>query len=120
MGKTSKLAGRDAQSPRPVILPRLLGLYRMRDDLISAPEYCGIGVTLFERECPIKPIRIGNRKLWDVAALDAWIDRLAGAVNEHAEPQHNSNLAAIERMRIASQKNKKPGRRPKARQAQTR
>lgn len=121
VGKRSELKGRDAEAPRPVVLPRLLGLYRLKGDLISAPEYCGISATHFEKHCPLKPIRIGARRLWDVRALDVWIDKLGSQID-----MRKDDGAAIEadatdkaigalRRRNAETKNKKPRRRPEAR-----
>lgn len=121
VGKRSELKGRDAQAPRPVVLPRLLGLYRMRDDLISAPEYCGISATHFEKHCPLKPIRIGQRRLWDVRALDAWIDKLGGEIEMGSkdgpaeEQDATSNAIAGLKRHNAEKAQTKPRRRTQTR-----
>lgn len=48
--------------------PRLLS----RD---QAAAYCGVSTTMFERDCPVEPIRpFGNRTLWDRHRIDAWLD----------------------------------------------
>lgn len=52
-----------------MVSPRLLRAER-------AAEYCGVGVTLFRRQCPVAPVNLGDRVLWDVRALDDWIDSL--------------------------------------------
>jgi hypothetical protein len=44
----------------------------------AAAEYCGVSVGLFEQNVGVTPIRgFGSRKLWDVKALDRWLDRLS-------------------------------------------
>jgi hypothetical protein len=48
----------------------------------QASTYCGICATTFEAVCPVSPIALGDgarMKRWDIAALDRWIDSLAGA-----------------------------------------
>ncbi len=39
----------------------------------EAAQYCGVSAGTLEK-CPVKPVRIGSRKMWDRRALDAWID----------------------------------------------
>lgn len=47
----------------------------------QAAAYCGVGPDLFERSCPVRPVRaFGNRVLWDVAALDRWLDAESGLI----------------------------------------
>lgn len=55
--------------------PRLLS----RD---SAAAYCGIVAETFEEHIRphVPPIEIGSRRLWDVRALDRWLDERAGLV----------------------------------------
>lgn len=57
--------------------PRLLG----RD---AAAAYCGIVADTFEEHVRphVPPICIGARKLWDVRALDRWLDERSGLVAE--------------------------------------
>lgn len=50
------------------LTPRLL----TRDE---AAAYCGIGGELFERCVQVAPMRFGNRKRWDVRAIDRWLDQ---------------------------------------------
>jgi hypothetical protein len=53
--------------------PRLLG-----ED--AAAAYCGVSAAHFrEHLAPVvRPIHIGRRKLWDVRALDRWLDLKSG------------------------------------------
>jgi hypothetical protein len=46
----------------------------------EAATYCGISATLFDERLvdEIPPIRIGRRNLWDVKALDRWLDAQSG------------------------------------------
>jgi hypothetical protein len=56
----------------PVSLPpRLLA----RDE---AAAYCGMSSNHFDKHCPIGALQFGARRLWDVRALDRWVDRLSG------------------------------------------
>jgi hypothetical protein len=50
----------------------------------QAAAYCGVCSAVFEKACPVKPIRLLNRiPRWDRFALDAWIDGLTKSeVNE--------------------------------------
>lgn len=101
------------RSEEPIIAPRLLAG-------IHAAQYCGIGLTLFLRVCPLKPIKLGDRKLWDVRALDAWIDKLSSTQNNGATPngegqKRDAAEGAIDRLRNAAQKNKKPRKRTETR-----
>ncbi len=54
--------------------PRLLS----RD---NAAAYLGIVAETFEEHVRphVKPVEIGSRRLWDVRALDRWLDRRSGA-----------------------------------------
>jgi len=51
--------------------PRLLS----RD---QAAAYCGVSANHFAAHCPLTPITIGARKLWDRHQLDQWLDTLLG------------------------------------------
>lgn len=55
------------------ITPRLLS----RD---AAAAYCGITAETFEQHIRphVAPIEIGARRLWDVRALDRWLDVRSG------------------------------------------
>lgn len=55
----------------PGLTPRLLG----RE---AAAAYCGMSAGHFDAHCPVKPHEYGKRKLWDVRALDRWIDQGSG------------------------------------------
>jgi hypothetical protein len=50
--------------------PRLLN----RDD---AATYCGMSGPTFASECPVIPIKIRTRVLYDRLQIDRWIDSLA-------------------------------------------
>jgi|KBSSwiStaDraftv2_1062776.scaffolds.fasta_scaffold3616079_2 hypothetical protein len=41
----------------------------------DAAAYCGVSPALFERHVRVLPIKLGRRKVWDVRAIDLWIDR---------------------------------------------
>ena len=57
----------------PGMTPRLLS----RE---AAATYCGISPTAFDEHVAqaVKPIEIGRRDLWDVKALDRWLDQQSG------------------------------------------
>ena len=55
----------------PGLSPRLLA----RDE---AGAYCGMSPNHFDKHCPIAALEFGARRLWDVRALDRWVDRLSG------------------------------------------
>lgn len=51
--------------------PRLLGAEQ-------ACAYLGLKSRDGLNSVPVRPVRIGTRVLWDVRAIDAWLDQLAG------------------------------------------
>lgn len=53
----------------------------------DAAAYCGIGVELLKAECPVIPIKIRSRVLYDRQALDRWIDARAVTTPESG-PEH--------------------------------
>jgi hypothetical protein len=59
--------------------PRLLGR-------IAAAAYCGVSPTTFDEYIAdyVQPIAIGRRNLWDVKALDRWIDQQSGLTHPAA------------------------------------
>lgn len=78
----------------------------------EAARYCGVGSTLFRRECGLRPVRIGMRVLWDRHALDAWIDlliqRQGSTTARRSEPDEPSpNAEALERLRVAMGKSRR-------------
>jgi hypothetical protein len=44
----------------------------------QAAQYCGVSRTHFTAHCPVASTRIGDRKLYDIKALDEWVDKLSG------------------------------------------
>lgn len=45
----------------------------------QAAAYCGVAEERFEQSVGIAPVRVfGTRKLWDVKALDRWLDGVSG------------------------------------------
>lgn len=61
--------------------PRLLS----RD---AAAAYCGVSAETFETHVPVRALALGARRLWDVKALDRWLDQqsnLGDAVLRPAE-----------------------------------
>ena len=60
---------RDRRKPAP----RLLNVQQ-------AAAYCGVSASVFEAWTSVEPLRPepgGKRKLWDIRALDAWLDQLS-------------------------------------------
>lgn len=55
---------------RTPVEPRLLS----KDE---AASYCGLSVPTFVSACPVIPIKIRTRVLYDRRALDTWVDSLA-------------------------------------------
>ena len=47
-----------------------------------AAAYCGISVTTFEQVCPLHPLRIRARVLFDRVAVDKWLDTLNGTESD--------------------------------------
>jgi hypothetical protein len=56
------------------MVPRLL-------TKVEAAAYCGLTVRQFSRHVSkhVTARRFGQAKLWDIKALDAWLDKLYGA-----------------------------------------
>jgi hypothetical protein len=44
----------------------------------AAALYLGISPNIFDLHVRIAPVRAGSRKLWDLKALGAWIDKQSG------------------------------------------
>ena len=67
--------------------PRLLS----RD---AAAAYCGLSPNAFEDHvaAAVPPIRIGQRKLWDIRSLDRWLDELAGFEAPTGQPDDEETL----------------------------
>ncbi len=40
----------------------------------EAAGYCGVGVTALKAHVRVAPVQIGSRALYDVRALDRWLD----------------------------------------------
>jgi predicted DNA-binding transcriptional regulator AlpA len=54
------------------IAPRLL-------TKAEAAAYCGISAALFDRLCPVRPLRFSERLVrFDVSDIDSWIEALEG------------------------------------------
>lgn len=53
--------------------PRLLS----RD---AAAAYCGVSADTFETHVQVRPLALGARRLWDVKALDRWLDQQSDLV----------------------------------------
>ncbi len=60
--------------------PRLLGR-------AEAAAYCGLSIPTFTSTCPVIPIKIRARVLYDRVAIDRWLDGLSGA-NAESLPQN--------------------------------
>lgn len=61
-------------SGSPSRWPRLL-------DRRDAAEYCGVSVNHFLTYCPVTPVGLGSKKLWDRYVIDNWLDRLNSAAD---------------------------------------
>lgn len=57
---------------RQVVEPRLLG----RE---AAADYCSLSVPVFTSACPVVPIKIRSRVLYDRQKIDEWVDALSGS-----------------------------------------
>ena len=44
-------------------------------DKTTAAGYCGLSLTTFSAECPVKPQEFGTTKRYDRNELDAWLDQ---------------------------------------------
>jgi chromosome condensin MukBEF complex kleisin-like MukF subunit len=67
----------------------------------DAAAYCGVSPALFERHVRVLPLKFGRRKVWDVRAIDLWIDR----------QQHNPTPSASDDwLRFLDDKDKKGSR----------
>ena len=51
----------------------------------EAAHYCGLLVSRFEVDCPVRPVRVGTRDLWDIRDLDLWLDGLKETVDSSVE-----------------------------------
>jgi hypothetical protein len=51
---------------------------------VAAADYCGLSLTTFEKLARpyVPPIHIGRRAVWDIRALDRWLDAQTGLANE--------------------------------------
>lgn len=45
---------------------------------VQSAAYVGLSLGTFNTRCPIEPIALGSRRLYDRKALDAWVDALGG------------------------------------------
>jgi hypothetical protein len=68
--------------------PRLLAV-------ALAAAYCGITVRQFRRNVPVAPVRIGSVELWDLRALDTYIDSLQGIRGAEMKVDWASRVAAF-------------------------
>jgi len=50
----------------------------------AAAAYCGVTATTFDEHIrpKVAPVEIGARRLWDVKALDHWLDQRSGLIAE--------------------------------------
>ena len=52
----------------------------------QAAAYCNVGRENFEARVGVPPLRLfGNRTLYDIRALDRWLDRQSGIAENEAE-----------------------------------
>lgn len=60
----------------------------------QAAAYCGVGSGLFASHCPVIPIKLGGRVLYDRVAIDKWIDARSSNAPESAP--HNVWLERLD------------------------
>ena len=60
----------------------------------QAAAYCGVGAELFVQKCPVEPMRIGARVLWDRCAIDRWLDQESGLI----APSEPAGLSVADRL----------------------
>lgn len=61
----------------------------------EAASYCGLSFETFRSACPVIPIKIRSRVLYDRLAIDRWLDSLG---SEHPDlPSGKAWLARLER-----------------------
>jgi len=58
------------KAARRAVEPRLLSREQ-------AATYCGVSAPTFVSECPVTPIKIRTRVLYDRRTLDRWLDSLS-------------------------------------------
>jgi hypothetical protein len=51
----------------------------------DAAHYCGLAVRRFEVECPVRPVRVGEKTLWDIRDLDEWLNTLKESKDDTAD-----------------------------------
>lgn len=76
----------------------LLLAYGLTPRLLSrdlAAEYCGVAAPTFDEHIgkAVPPVEIGRRRLWDIKALDRWLDERSGLVD--ALPQIDDAIARL-------------------------
>lgn len=77
----------------PGMTPRLLSR-------VQAAAYCGVVAETFDTHVApmVKPVAIGARRLWDVRAIDAWLDQEGGLNVTVTGPPEAAVNDAIERL----------------------
>lgn len=56
----------------------------------TAAAYCGISLSHFLGACPVAPVKIGEKPLWDRQDLDRWIDALHDGGASRYDPWDNA------------------------------
>ena len=59
----------------------------------EAATYCGLSIPTFMSACPVIPIKIRTRVLYDRRAVDAWLDTLSAN-----QPQSSSREEWLRRL----------------------
>lgn len=49
----------------------------------DAAAYCGVPRSTLEKHGP-SPVKLGRHRVYEVRALDAWVDQQAGSINVNA------------------------------------
>lgn len=68
--------------------PRMLGLP-------DAAAYCGISGPHFKAHCPVRPLRLGDRVLWDRVQIDRWLDALSAPCSIVSGDDHLERLDRV-------------------------
>jgi predicted DNA-binding transcriptional regulator AlpA len=62
----------------------------------EAANHCGVSIATFERHLVNNPkgprfqaVRIGGRKMFDLQAIDAWIDTQSGIADRSTQPKES-------------------------------
>jgi hypothetical protein len=58
-------------------------------DIEAISHYCGVSANTFLKYCPVRPLRLGRCRLWDVRAVNHWLDELQCLMPAPANDDHD-------------------------------